>query len=136
MSADELTNRAMDLGFQPGQVVQEIGWDEDVDDDLRAAIEELIGRDLVDEDHDDDAVDGLVLWWRDNDGDLSDALEVVTGSVKDGGLIWLMTPKAGRDGQLDPSDIKAAVGAAGLKRVGSANAAGDWGGIRLTTAKR
>ena len=32
------------LGIEPGMVVQEIGWDEDVDDDLRAAIEEQIGE--------------------------------------------------------------------------------------------
>ena len=33
------------LGFQPGMVIQELGWDSDTDDDLRVAIEDTI--DLV-----------------------------------------------------------------------------------------
>ncbi|MGV9877327.1 DUF3052 family protein, partial [Streptomyces cellulosae] len=33
--AEERTNPAARLGFQPGQVVQEIGYDDDVDQELR-----------------------------------------------------------------------------------------------------
>ena len=32
------------LGFQPGEVVQELGWDEDCDEELRADIAEAISR--------------------------------------------------------------------------------------------
>ena len=42
--AEERTNPAARLGFQPGQVVQEIGYDDDVDQELREAIEEVIGQ--------------------------------------------------------------------------------------------
>ena len=42
--AEERTNPAARLGFQPGQVVQEIGYDDDVDQELREGIEEVTGR--------------------------------------------------------------------------------------------
>ena len=61
------------LGFEAGNVVQELGWDDDVDDDLRIQIEDTIDGDLVDGDY-GNVVDGVVLWWRDGDGDLVDAL--------------------------------------------------------------
>ena len=38
------------LGLAAGQVVQEFGYDDDVDDELRAAVEELTGNELADED--------------------------------------------------------------------------------------
>ncbi|MDQ3899773.1 MAG: DUF3052 domain-containing protein, partial [Actinomycetota bacterium] len=46
-------NIAERLGIESDMVVQELGWDEDVDDDVRAAVEEVIGADLLDEDSDD-----------------------------------------------------------------------------------
>lgn len=61
------------LGIQSDMVVQEIGWDHDVDDDVRAALEEVTGADLLDEDS-NEIVDVVLLWWRDQDGDLVDAL--------------------------------------------------------------
>ena len=61
------------LGLKPGMVVQELGWDEDVDDSVRVAIEDTIDADLVDGDY-GDVVDAVLLWWRDGDGDLVDAL--------------------------------------------------------------
>ena len=36
------------LGFSPDTVIQELGWDEDVDNELRSAIEEIVGNALVD----------------------------------------------------------------------------------------
>ena len=60
------------LGIKPGMVVQELGWDDDVDDAVRVGIEDTIDSDLVDGDH-GDVVDAVVLWWRDSDGDLVDA---------------------------------------------------------------
>ena len=69
------------LGLKPGQVVQEIGWDEDVDDELRDSIESLTGNELLDEDT-DDVVDVVLLWWRDGDGDLFDALTDAHASTR------------------------------------------------------
>ena len=83
------------LGLKAGQVVQEFGYDEDVDDDLRLAIETLTGNELADEDA-QDVVDAALYWWRDGDGDLVDSLVDALTNLVDGGVIWLLTPKAGR----------------------------------------
>ncbi|MET9619351.1 MULTISPECIES: DUF3052 domain-containing protein [unclassified Streptomyces] len=133
--AEERTNPAARLGFEPGQVVQEIGYDEDVDFDLREGIESIIGSDLVDEDY-DDVADAVVLWFRDEDGDLTDALVDTIGLLEDGGVIWLLTPKTGRDGYIEPSDISDAAQTAGLSQTKSVSVAKDWAGSRLVAPKR
>ncbi|KUJ66363.1 hypothetical protein ACZ90_37735 [Streptomyces albus subsp. albus] len=133
--AEERTNPAAKLGFEPGQVVQEIGYDDDVDHDLREGIESLIGQELVDEDY-DDVADVVLLWFRDEDGDLTDALVDAIGLLDEGGTIWLMSPKTGRDGYIEPSDISDAAQTAGLSQTKSINAAKDWSGTRLIAPKR
>ena len=50
VSAGDPPNYARKLGIQKDQVVQELGWDEDTDDDIRADIEDESGGDLLDED--------------------------------------------------------------------------------------
>ncbi|MFC9426671.1 DUF3052 domain-containing protein [Streptomyces sp. NPDC056987] len=132
--AEERTNLAVRLGFEPGQVVQEIGYDDDVDQDLRESIEAITGQDLVDEDY-DDVADAVVLWFRDEDGDLTDALVDAIGLIEDGGVIWLLTPKTGRDGYVEPSDVNEAAQTAGLSQTKSINAGKDWTGSRLVTPK-
>ncbi|MBB5785138.1 DUF3052 domain-containing protein [Nonomuraea angiospora] len=122
------------LGLKPGQVVQEIGWDEDVDDELRDSIEDLTGNELLDEES-DDVVDVVLMWWRDGDGDLFDALSDAMRALADGGQIWLLTPKAGRDGHVEPSDIGEDAATAGLSQTSSISAAPDWSGTRLVTPK-
>ncbi|GAA2419885.1 DUF3052 domain-containing protein [Streptomyces pulveraceus] len=133
--AEERTNPAARLGFEPGQVVQEIGYDDDVEQELREGIEATIGQDLVDEDY-DDVADVVLLWFRDEDGDLTDALVDAIGLLEDGGTVWLMTPKTGRDGYVEPSDINEAAQTAGLSQTRSVNAGKDWAGSRLVTPKR
>ncbi|MFI1100188.1 DUF3052 domain-containing protein [Streptomyces melanogenes] len=133
--AEERTNPATRLGFEPGQVVQEIGYDEDVDQDLREGIESLIGQDIVDEDY-DDVADVVVLWFRDDDGDLTDALVDAIGLLEEGGTIWLLTPKTGRDGYIEPSDISDAAQTAGLSMAKSISVGKDWSGTRLKSGKR
>ncbi|GLZ42699.1 DUF3052 domain-containing protein [Actinokineospora sp. NBRC 105648] len=122
------------LGIDEGTIVQEIGWDEDVDDDVRAAIEERIGSDLLDEDA-DEVVDVVLLWWREGDGDLVDALMDAIGPLADNGVIWVMTPKTGRPGYVEPSDIAEAVPTAGLAQTSGVSTSGDWAGIRLVSPK-
>ena len=41
------------LGIKPDMVVQELGWDEDVDEEVRAAVAAHIGGELLDEDADE-----------------------------------------------------------------------------------
>ncbi|MFD5555316.1 MULTISPECIES: DUF3052 domain-containing protein [unclassified Streptomyces] len=132
--AEERTNPAARLGFQPGQVVQEIGYDDDVDQELREAIEETIGSDLVDEEY-DDVADVVVLWFREDDGDLTDALVDAIGLIDDGGQVWLLTPKTGRDSYVEPSDINESAQTAGLSQTKSISVAKDWTGSRLVTPK-
>ncbi|MER5489821.1 DUF3052 domain-containing protein [Streptomyces sp. LE64] len=132
--AEERTNPAARLGFQPGQVVQEIGYDDDADQELREAIEETIGADLVDEDY-EDVADVVVLWFREDDGDLTDALVDAIGLIDEGGQLWLLTPKTGRDGYVEPSDINESAQTAGLSQTKSISVAKDWTGSRLVTPK-
>ncbi|GAA1353179.1 DUF3052 domain-containing protein [Streptomyces beijiangensis] len=132
--AEERTNPAVRLGFEPGQVVQEIGYDEDVELELREGIEAITGQELVDEEY-DDVADVVVLWFRDEDGDLTDALVDAIGLIEEGGAVWLMTPKTGRDSYVEPSDINEASQTAGLAQTKSVSAGKDWTGSRLVTPK-
>ncbi len=122
------------FGIRAGQVVQELGYDDDCDDELRAAIEEIAGSAIVGDDY-DDVVDVVLLWWRDGDGDLVDALVDALVSLGDGGVVWVLTPKAGRAGHVEPSEIGDAAPTAGLHQTSSISAARDWSGTRLVARK-
>lgn len=132
--ADTPTGPAGRLGLKPSQVVQELGYDDDSDEELRESIIQVTGHELVDEDY-DDVADVVLLWWREDDGDLVDALMDALTSLADGGVIWLLTPKAGRDGHVEPSDIGEAAPTAGLLATSSVSAGRDWSGTRLVTPK-
>jgi hypothetical protein len=133
-NAEGQRSLAMRLGLRPGQVVQELGYDDDCDDELRRDVEAATGQPIVDEEY-DDVVDVVLLWWRDEDGDLVDALVDSLISLGDGGVVWLLTPKAGRDGHVEPSDIGDAAPTAGLNQTSSVSAARDWSGTRLVAPK-
>ncbi len=131
---DEARERASRLGLQPGLTVQEIGYDQDVDDVLRVGIEGIVGGELVDEDF-DDVVDAVVMWWRDDDGDLVDALMDAIGPLTDHGVVWLMTPKPGRDGHVEAEDIADAAPTAGLQQTSTISAGPNWQGTRLVAPR-
>jgi hypothetical protein len=122
------------LGIGPGSVVQEIGWDDDCDEELRQLVRQRTEQDLVDEDY-DDVVDVVMLWWRDDDGDLVDALVDALGPLADHGVIWLLTPKSGRPGHVEPSDVSEAAPTAGLQQTSSISAGRDWNGARLVAPR-
>ena len=122
------------MGFKAGTVVQELGWDDDVDEDLREAIETVCGAEMVDGDH-GDVVDVVVLWWRDGDGDLVDALINASVALAGGGTVWLLTPKVGREGHVDPADIANAAPTAGLSTTTNMSAADDWAATRLVAPR-
>ena len=122
------------LGFKPGMVVQELGWDNDADDDLRVAIEDAIDADLVDGDY-GNVVDAVVLWFRDDDGDLVDSLVDALTDLVGGGAIWLLTPKVGRANAVDPADIAEAAPIAGLSQTTTATVSKDWSATRLVAPK-
>ena len=58
----------------------EIGYDDDVDAEIRSQVEGLTGEELVDEDS-DEIVDAVLLWYRADDGDLADLLVDVQRAV-------------------------------------------------------
>jgi len=122
------------MGIVAGMVVQEVGWDSEVDEDFRGAVEELLGDDLVDEDA-DEIVDAVILWYREGDGDLVDALVDAISPLADNGFIWLLTPKRGRPGYVEPSDIAEAAPTAGLSQTSMATVGADWAGTRLASRK-
>jgi Protein of unknown function (DUF3052) len=132
--AQDERGQAERLGIKPGQVVQEIGYDDDCDEQLRDAIGGIDGVELVDDQY-DDVVDVVLLWWREGDGDLVESLMDALTPLADGGYIWLLTPKAGRPGHVEPSDIGEAAPAAGLSQTSSVSAARDWSGSRLVPPK-
>jgi Protein of unknown function (DUF3052) len=127
-------NGAERLGIESGMVVMEMNWDDDCDAELRDAIAEKAGNELVDEDS-DEVVDVVLLWWRDGDGDLVDALINALGPLADKGVVWLLTPKSGRDGHVEPSDITESAPTAGLQQTTSISASPDWAGARLAVPK-
>ncbi len=123
------------LGFTAGQVIQEFGYDDDVDEDLRSGIEAATGTELVDEDY-DDVTDGAVIWFRDDDGDLTDFLVDAMTVLDDNGPIWVLTPKAGRSGHVSHSDIEEAATTSGLHAMSTFSIAADWSATRLGTRGR
>ena len=122
------------LGFAPGQVVQEFGYDSDVDDDLRFSIEDLTGSELEDEDF-SGVAEAVLFWWRDDDGDLVDAVVDALTNLGEGGCIALLTPKAGQPGWVDPSLIDESAVTAGLHTSGTVNVCSAWTATRLVAPR-
>jgi hypothetical protein len=132
-AADGVRSLADRFGLGPGTVVMEMGYDDDVDHDLRDALTDRCGE-LVDEDT-DEVVDAVLLWFREGDGDLVDLLVDALGPLADNGVVWLLTPKAGRPGHVEPSDISEAAPTAGLQQTSTVNAGKDWSGARLVAPR-
>ncbi|MEU5564754.1 MULTISPECIES: DUF3052 domain-containing protein [Micromonospora] len=128
-AADGVRSLADRFGIEPGMVVMEMGYDDDVDHDLREALTDRSG-DLVDEDT-DEVVDAVLVWYRDGDGDLFELLVDALGPLADNGVVWLLTPKAGREGHVEPSEIAESAPTAGLQQTSTVNAGRDWSAARL-----
>ena len=101
---------------------------------LRTGIEQVVEGELVDEDY-DDVVDVVVMWWREDDGDLVDGLVDAIGLLADHGVMWLMTPKPGRAGHIDAEDIADAAPTAGLQQTSTISAGSQWQGTRLVAPR-
>ncbi|MDN6624971.1 MAG: DUF3052 domain-containing protein, partial [Acidipropionibacterium jensenii] len=91
------------LGLHRGQVVQELGWDDDVDEDLRQQVMETIDGDLIEDA--EEAVDVVLLWLRADDGDVADGLVDAMRDLSGDGYVILVAPKVGRDGTVDATDL-------------------------------
>jgi len=125
------------LGVEPGMIVQVVGAEDrdQVDAALLDDVAARAGTELVFSDDSDEVVDVVLLWWREGAGDLVDALVDSLTNLGDSGVIWLLTPKAGREGHVEPSDIDEAAPTAGLSSTRSTSAAPEWSGTRLVSPK-
>ena len=116
-------------------MIQEFGWDDDVDESFRARIEEMTGTELVD-DYYADVCDGTLIWWRDDDGDeddLADLLVDAKANLDDGsGIIWVMIPAMGVTGYVEHIVVEEAAQTAGLAATTAAALSKSWTGVRLT----
>ncbi len=130
----EVKDAGTRLGFKAEMVVQELGWDEDADEDLRIQIEDAIDGDMVDGDY-GNVVEAVVLWWRDDDGDLVDGLVDSLTDLVGGGFIWLLTPKIGRPGSVEAADVAEAAEIAGLATTITLTVSKDWAATRLVAPK-
>lgn len=122
------------VGLAPAHLVQEFGWDEDCDDDLRLAVEDRTGSALEDEDS-SGVVDVVLQWWRGDDGDLTDALVDGVLALDEGGFVLLLTPRSGRGVEVEEADIHEAATTAGLHPSTSVPAGADWRAVKLVTPK-
>ena len=122
------------MGFKEGDLVLEVGRAGGCDEGLRKQITSITKTDFVDSDA-HEVVDGVIIWWRDGDGDLVDELMDALTYLSETGPIWVLTPKVGRDGHVEPSDIQDAAPTAGLSQTSSLSIATDWSATRLVARK-
>ena len=93
------------MGIEAGFLVLQRGFSDDCDKSISEEIAQVSGSALVGEDS-QEVVDAVITWWREDDGDLVDELVDCLTYLTEGGQVWLLTPKVGRDGHVEPSDIK------------------------------
>ena len=119
------------LGIIRDQLILEVGFDDtNCDKSLRNTIIEKSGTEFLDSTA-QEVVDAVILWWRDGDGDLVDELVDALTYLTEDGPIWLFTPKVGRTGYVEASDIQDAAPTAGMSQTTSFPAAADWTATRL-----
>lgn len=127
------------FGFPSGLVVQEFGYDDDVDLALREVVEAETGVALVDEDY-EDVADAALVWWRQEDGDVDDLTDLLVdakANLEEGaGMIWVLTPKARTKGAVPASEVEEAAATAGLHATSTASMGERWSGTRITTRRR
>lgn len=122
------------MGFVAGELILEVGYGPDCDDVLRSEIAAITGTQLI-EGQTTEVVDAVILWWRDGDGDLVDELMDALTYLSETGPIWVLTPKLGRIGHVESSDIQDAAPIAGLSQTSTIALAQDWAGTRLVARK-
>ena len=122
------------MGFKTGDLILEVGFRDDCDRALREECISETGNQLLDGDV-QEVVDGVIIWWREDDGDLVDELVDALTYLSDTGPIWVLTPKVGRAGHVHPSDIQDSAPTAGLSQTSTLSVAPDWTATRLVARK-
>jgi hypothetical protein len=122
------------MGLSEGDLVLEMGYQADIDSEFRSSIEQITGTKLI-EGQTQEVVDVVILWWRQDDGDLVDELMDALTYLTETGPVWVLTPKMGRAGHVEPSDIQDAAPTAGLSQTSTLAVAKDWTATRLVARK-
>lgn len=123
------------FNLKPGMILQEFGYDDDVEEGLRRAIADVTGEELVDEDH-GDVTDSVLVWFREGDDDLADLLMDAQSLLDDGASIWLLTPKTGTTGHVHAGDVAEAASIAGLHTTSTFVVGEGWSCIQLVEKGR
>ncbi|MDR0283663.1 MAG: DUF3052 domain-containing protein [Propionibacteriaceae bacterium] len=121
------------VGLKKGMVVEEIGWYDDADEEIRQAVMTAIDADLVEESP--EAVDAVLLWLRQDDGDVMDVLIDSLRDLGPAGFLWVLTPKIGRPGHVTQSDLNEGVVAAGLSLTTTTSVSKDWSAHKVVRPK-
>jgi hypothetical protein len=122
------------MGLAKDDLILEVGRDIDCDSTLRDQIMAITGTTFL-EGSTSEVVDAVIIWWREGDGDLVDELMDALTYLSETGPIWVFTPKVGRDGHVEPSDIQDAAPIAGLSVTSTIALAKDWTATRLVARK-
>jgi len=122
------------MGLAKDDLVLEVGHDSDCDSTIRDELMSITGTTFL-QGSTSEVVDAVIIWWRDGDGDLVDELMDGLTYLVENGAIWVMTPKAGRAGHVEPSDIQDAAPIAGLSVTSTIALAKDWTATRLVARK-
>lgn len=124
----------MRMSFSQGELVLEVGHGPDCDAALRDEIMRTTETKFL-EGSTTEVVDAVILWFREDDGDLVDELMDAMAFLSEAGPIWVLTPKVGREGHVEPSDIQDAAPTCGLSQTSTIAAAADWTATRLVARK-
>lgn len=122
------------MGFKKGDLILEVGRVDDCDIHVREVLCDITGSEFLEADS-QEVVDGVIIWWRDGDGDLVDELMDSLTYLSENGSIWVLTPKIGRSRHVEPSDIHDAAPIAGLSVTSSISIAHDWTATHLVARK-
>ena len=122
------------MGLAKEDLVLEVGHDSDCDSTLRDQLMTITGTQFL-KGSTSEVVDAVIIWWREGDGDLVDELMDALTYLSETGPIWVLTPKVGRDGHVEPSDIQVAAPIAGLSVTSTIALAKDWTATRLVARK-
>ena len=122
------------MGIEPGFLVLQRGFGDDCDSAISEEIAKVSGSALLGEDS-QEVVDAVITWYRDGDDDLVDELVDCLTYLTESGAIWLLTPKVGRDGHVEASDIQDAVNIAGLSQTSTIAVAPNWTATKIMHRK-
>ena len=122
------------MGLAKDDLVLEVGHDSDCDSTLRDQLMAITRTKFL-EGSTSEVVDAVIIWWREGDGDLVDELMDALTYLSESGPIWVLTPKVGREGHVEPSDIQDAAPIAGLSVTSTIALAKDWTATRLVARK-